>query len=336
MSVTIKKIAQLAEVSITTVSKVINGKDQDLRPGTVARVKAIIEQENYRPSVLAQSMRNRQMRLIALMIPDIRNPFFTEIIRGCEACTNKYNYSLVLCHTSNKLDKEIEYINSLQSRHIDGVVLSGLQIQDRIIDNQLRISVPFCFVTGNRRSGQQNSERSLGSNGSFIATNHLIKLGHRNILFTTGPSIYSHSHDGLAGYTESLKLHNIPLNKNNIINLSAFTAEVGFNELLPILKTTKATAIVCGNDLIAYGVLMALRKLKRSVPSEMSVIGYDDIEFNQFMTPALTSVNGNRYALGWDTTLELIEKIEERVIEDYTPNVSIKLVERETCAPLKP
>ena len=128
-------------------------------------------------------MRNRQTRLIALMIPDIRNPFFTEVIRGSEDCANKYGYSLVLCHTDNKLDKEIDYIRSLQSRHIAGVVLSGLQIENRIINNKLRISVPFCFVTGERRLGPQSSKRSLSSNGSFIATNHLIKLGHRNILF---------------------------------------------------------------------------------------------------------------------------------------------------------
>ena len=104
---------------------------------------------------------------------------------------------------------------------------------------------------------------------------------------------------------------------------------------MPILKTSAASAIVCGNDLIAYGALKALRELNRKVPETMSVIGYDDIESNQFMNPALTSVNGDRYALGWDTTLELIEKVEERAIDDFVPNATVRLVERETCAEFK-
>ena len=104
-----------------------------------------------------------------------------------------------------------------------------------------------------------------------------------------------------------------------------------YRELLPLLKETSASAIVCGNDLIAYGVLKALRELDKHVPQDFSVIGYDDIDTNQYLTPGLTSVNPNRYALGWDATIELIEKIENRNINDYTDNSFVTLVVRGTC-----
>lgn len=331
MPTTIKKIAQLSGVSITTVSKILNGKDHDLSQATIARVKAIIEQENYYPSILAQSMRNSQMKLIALMIPDVRNPFFTDVIRGCEDCANKYGYSLVFCNSDNILEKEVNYIRSLQSRHIDGIVLSGLQIESKIKNHQLKLNVPYCFVTGNKKNYINESKLSLNNEGSYVATQHLIDLGHKEILFATGPSVYNHSNNGLLGYQEALKEKGLTFHTKNRFFLSGFSAEAGYEELLPVLKETKASAIVCGNDLIAYGVLKALRELNKSVPEDFSVIGYDDIDTNQYLTPGLTSVNPNRYALGWDATIELIEKIENRNIDDYTENSFVKLIIRETC-----
>lgn len=335
MPATIKKIAQLSGVSITTVSKILNGKDHDLSQNTISRVKAIIEQENYYPSILAQSMRNAQMKLIALMIPDVRNPFFTDVIRGCEDCANKYGYSLVFCNSDNILEKEVNYVRSLQSRHIDGIVLSGLQIERKIKNNQLKLNVPYCFVTGNKKNYINETKLSLNNEGSYVATQYLLDLGHKDILFATGPSVYNHSQHGLLGYQEALKDKGIHPNPKNSLFLTGFTAEAGYNELFPLLKNTKASAIVCGNDLIAYGVLKALRELNISVPHDFSVIGYDDIDTNQYLNPGLTSVNPNRYALGWDATIELIEKIENRSIDDYTENSFVKLVVRETCGVFK-
>lgn len=335
MPATIKKIAQLSGVSITTVSKILNGKDHDLSLSTIERVKSIIKQENYQPSILAQSMRNAQMKLIALMVPDVRNSFFTEVIRGCEDCANKYGYSLVFCNSDNILEKEVSYVRSLQSRHIDGIVLSGLQIERKIINHQLKLNVPYCFVTGNKKNYVNTSKLSLINEGSYISTCYLLDLGHKDILFATGPSVYNHSKHGLLGYQEALKEKKIHPNSKNSKFLSGFTAEAAYDELFHILKDTKASAIVCGNDLIAYGVLKALRELNKRVPEDFSVIGYDDIDTNQYLTPGLTSVNPNRYALGWDATIELIEKIENRSINDYTNNTSVKLVIRESCGEYK-
>lgn len=331
MTTTIKKIAELSGVSITTVSKIINGKDHDLSVQTIARVKSIIEQENYYPSILAQSMRNAQMKLIALMVPDVRNSFFTDVIRGCEDCANKYGYSLVFCNSDNNLTKEVNYIRSLQARHIDGIVLSGLQIESKIVNHQLKLNVPYCFVSGNKKNYINNSKLSLNNEGSYVATQHLLSLGHKDILFATGPNVYNHSKHGFLGYQEALKEHGIQPNPENHRFLSEFTADAGYRELLPLLKETSASAIVCGNDLIAYGVLKALRELDKHVPQDFSVIGYDDIDTNQYLTPGLTSVNPNRYALGWDATIELIEKIENRNINDYTDNSFVTLVVRGTC-----
>ena len=176
MPTTIKKIAKLSGVSITTVSKILNGKDHDLSQATIARVKAIIEQENYYPSILAQSMRNSQMKLIALMIPDVRNPFFTDVIRGCEDCANKYGYSLVFCNSDNILEKEVNYIRSLQSRHIDGIVLSGLQIESKIKAGQ--------YV-------QINDGNDLSEGDYFLFKKPDEKSFYKRIVYADSENVYS-------------------------------------------------------------------------------------------------------------------------------------------------
>lgn len=332
MSITIKEIAKLAQVSITTVSKVINGKDQDLSHSTIVRIKAIIDEHNYQPNVLAQSMRSKQMKLLGIMLPDIRNPFFTEIIRGSEDCANKYGYSLLLCLTDNDLDKELNYVRSLEARHIDGLVLSGLQIESRIKDNQVRLKIPFSFVSGDKRSQRKGQKYSLNHQGSQMATSHLLDLGHRNILYVGGPQFYIHSQQRFEGYAQALKDRGLPCDLHHVFYLKNYTAEAAIEEMSEVLKTTDATAIVCGNDLIAYGLLKLLHQMGKHVPSDMSVIGYDDIDMNQNMNPPLTSVNANRYALGWDTTLELIAKIEKRSLDDFIVDSEVSLSVRASCA----
>ena len=327
MRMTITKIAELAGVSVTTVSKVLNGKDHDLNPKTIERVKEIIKQENYKPSLLAQSMRSRQMKLIALMVPDIRNPFFTEVIRGAEDCANKYGYSLVLCNTDNILEKEIEYIGSLQARHIDGMLLSGVQIENRIMDNHIKINVPFSFIKSQNHTKERDYADVIGAHDS---TTYLIKQGHRDIICIAGPEVYAHTRRYIDGYKLALNENNIPFIKENVHHVSTYTAEAAYNESQNFLKFTKASAICCANDLIAYGVLKTLRELNIKVPEEISVIGYDDIESNVYLETPLTSFSPNRYAMGWDSSINLIEKIEGKSLNDYTNEINTRLMIRKT------
>ncbi len=332
MRVTIKKIAELAGVSVTTVSKVINGKDHDLNQKTIERVKEIIKQENYKPSLLAQSMRYRQMKLIALMLPDIRNPFFAEVIRGAEDCANKYGYSLVLCNSDNILEKEIEYITSLQARHIDGMLLSGVQIENRIMENHLKINFPFSFIKSQNHATEKDYADVLGA---YESTKYLLNHGHNEILCITGPDVYAHTKRYLKGYEKALNEKQIQIDPHNIHHISAYTAEAAYNELLKPLKFTNASAVCCANDLIAYGVLKALRELNIKVPEDMSVIGYDDIESNVYLEIPLTSFSPNRYAMGWDSTINLIEKIEAKTLNDFSTEKNTRLIIRQTTGDKK-
>lgn len=333
MIITIKEIAKLADVSITTVSKVINGKDQDLSQNTVDRIKAIIEEHHYQPNMLAQSMRNPQMKLIGLMVQDIRNPFFTEVIRGCEDCANKYGYSILLCNTDNNLEKELNYVKSMEARRVDGLVLSGLQIESRIKDSQVRLKLPFSFVSGDKRAQRKGQKKNLNQQGMKLATQHLIDLGHTHILFVSGPQYYMHSQQRFEGFQDVMIDNQLSVKSEDVFFLDNFTAESAHDRLLNVLKNTTATAVVCGNDLIAYGLIKALHELDKKVPEDMSIVGYDDIDMNVHLIPTLTSVNPHRYALGWDTTLELIAKIEKRQLDDYHPDSEVKLMIRNSTSP---
>lgn len=332
MRTTIKRIAELSGVSVTTISKILNGKDHDLNPKTIERVKEIIKQENYKPSLLAQSMRYRQMKLIALMLPDIRNPFFAEVIRGAEDCANKYNYSLVLCNSDNELEKEIDYITSLQARHIDGMLLSGVQIENRLMENQIKINVPFSFIKSQNNSIDRDYSDIIGAHDS---TNYLIKHHHTNILCIVGPEVFAHTQRYEEGYTKALEENHLVFDPKNVLHLSAYTAEAAYNESLNLLKFTQATAVCCANDLIAYGVLKVLRELDIKVPDQMSVIGYDDIESNSYLETPLTSFSPNCYAMGWDSAVNLIEKIESRNLNDFTHEINTRLMIRSTTGDKK-
>lgn len=332
MRTTIKRIAELANVSVTTVSKILNGKDHDLNQKTIQRVKEIIKQENYKPSLLAQSMRYRQMKLIALLVEDIRNPFFSEVIRGCEDCAHKYGYSLVLCNTDNELEKEIDYIQSLQARHIDGLLLSGVQIENRILENQVSINVPFSFI---KSQNYVRSQQYADLIGAELSTNYLIEHGHKNFLCIAGPKVYAHTKRYIEGFKNALTKHKLSFNEEQLFYLSSFTALAAYEEAYTLIEETKASAILCANDLIAYGILKILRELNIKVPQDISVIGYDDIDSNKYLETTLTSFHPNRYAMGWDSTVNLIEKIESKNLNDFTHEINAHLVIRETTGDKK-
>lgn len=332
MSTTIKKIAELANVSITTVSKILNGKDHDLSQKTIDRVKEIIKQEHYKPSLLAQSMRYRQMKLIALMVEDIRNPFFSEVIRGAEDCANKYGYSLVICNSDNVLEKEIDYIQSLQARHIDGMILSGVQIESRVLDNQIQIHIPFTFI---KSQNQILNREFTDVVGAYESTKYLFDLKHKDILVILGPKTLAHSNRYLDGHKKALSELKVPYNPLHTLYLSAYTANAAYQEAKNFIQANHASAILCANDLIAYGVLKILRELSIKIPEDVSVVGYDDIDSNQYLETTLSSFNPNRYALGWDSAITIIEKIENRNLNDFTHAINASLMIRQSSGLIK-
>lgn len=332
MSVTIKDIARLAGVSIATVSKVVNNKDFDISEGTRARVQKIIDEENYRPNSLARSMITKTTKTVGLIIPDVRNPFFTDLARGAEDSAKENGYSLLFCNSDDVLGKEIEYINTLVEKQVDGIVLAGSINRNKALEENFSVNVPI--VSLDRKvyfKGIKATVEIDNITGAHDAIEYLIQSGHKDILFLSGQEEVDISKDRLEGYKKALKENHIPFNPDYVI-FGLYKSEFGYQYIMENELPTKVTAIFCGNDLIALGAIKALKSKKIKVPNDISIMGFDDISLASINTPELTTVKQPSYEFGYIAVQRLIDIIEGITNRKDKFEIKTELIIRESTA----
>lgn len=345
---TIKDIARLAEVSITTVSKIINGKDHDISQATIERVKQIMQENRYVPNKLAGSLVTKTTKTIGLVIPDITNPFFPELVRGAEDRANEAGYSLFFCNSDDKLEKETQYIKSLMEKMVDGIIFTAASTDSSRKAAFKNISSPIVLV--DRVIEMDEVKASIVVDnvaGAFEGTKYLIGLGHRKILHITGPEKGTISQERLSGYEQALNEAGIAKDSNLVLS-GHFKLEWGYEAMAQAFKNDLAfTAVFCGNDLIALGAMKYLKEQGKRIPEDCSVLGYDDIQIASHVDPPLTTIRQPKYQMGYqavDTMVKLLSKNEltpadDLTAESYTDGrkivLSTELVIRQTCAPLK-
>ncbi|MGE5629481.1 MAG: LacI family DNA-binding transcriptional regulator [Caulobacteraceae bacterium] len=332
MSVTIKDIARLAGVSTTTVSKIINSKDNDIGKSTIERVKKIIEEQSYLPNTVARSMITKKTKTIGLVIPDVRNPFFTDLARGAEDVTNERGYSLLFCNTDDDLKKEIKYINNLIEKQVDGIALAGAVIRDQALEENINIKVPIVSLDRNVYfKGIEGSIEVDNFSGAYDAVNHLIQLGHKNIMFLSGQLNVKLSKDRLEGYKRALADNNLDYNEKLVV-YGNYSSEFGYQSIKNMELDKAVTALFCGNDLIAIGAMNALKEKNISIPGDISIVGFDDIYISSLVTPALTTVRQPSYEIGYQAVEMLINLLECKKVSSKKVGIKLELKVREsTC-----
>ncbi len=309
MPVTMKDIAEKAGVSSATVSKILNGVDQHISERTRQRVLKIVEDMGYVPNNAARSLKTKSSRLIGFILPDIANPFFPEIVRGVEDTARSYNYALVICNTDNDPINENKVFQFLNARMVDGIIFThSLQSIDQTLLK--KIGVPAVIV--DRKL--EGSWIGIGQvfinqeNAFYDSTSLLIKKGRKNIIFISADygSVPNHR---LEGYKNALRKAHLKYRAENVF-LGKYDAETGRSAIDYFLKKgTLFNGVVCGNDMIAFGVLDALHRHGKKIPKDVSVIGFDDITFSKYTTPALTTVHQPAYEMGAEAMRMLIENI---------------------------
>lgn len=327
-----KDIARIAKVSTTTVSKVINGKDSDISEKTIEIVKKVIEKENYSPNSLARSMVTKSTKTIGLIIPDVSNPFFTDLTRGAEDVANKRGYSIFYCNTDDDLDKEIKYINNLIEKQVDGIALSGAVSRNKERERNKSINVPI--VSLDREvyfKGIQSNILVDNFTGSYEAINYLIGLGHREILYLSGQLDIKPSRERLEGYKKALEDNGIPF-KEDLIIVGEFTSDFGYKSMKEMDLSRDITAIFCGNDLIAIGAMNGLKEKGRRIPEDISIVGFDDIYISSLVTPKLTTVMQPSYEIGYKAVDQLIDIIEKKKDTEIDVKIDTKLIVRESTS----
>jgi LacI family transcriptional regulator, galactose operon repressor len=307
--VTMREIAEKAEVSIGTVSHVINGTAK-VREKLQQRVLDAIRKLGYQPSQLARGLRRNRTSILVMMMPDVTNPFFPAVVRGVEDIAYKGSLRLVLCNTDNDSRKEISYLNELQSYRPAGWLV--IPAVDSEIAGHLKAAHSWPpVVCVDRRPEGWSGDVVLVANeaGAFAATRHLLQMGHRRIAVITGPLHLANAVERLKGFRRALAQAKVPI-QPDYVQEARFDRESGYQAATRLLRMIpRPTAIFACNDLMALGVLLAARGLGLECPEEVSVVGFDNLDFAEFTAPALTTVHQSGYQLGTTAARLLLERI---------------------------
>lgn len=305
---TITDVARVAEVSTATVSRVLNG-NPEVNPALAERVRAAVRELGYRPSRLARSLRTKRTAVWAVIIPDIRNPFFTEMVRGVEDVAYANGYSLMLCNADEDPAKEAAYLQLCLTEHMAGVILTPASRTRTDVRELTAQGVPV--VTVDRRLDGRTVDRVLVDNaaGAAMAVDHLTAMGYRRIGCVSGPADVSTSSDRLAGYRAGLRAHGIRPSAE-LISSGDFREAGGKSAMRRLLGLNRPPdAVFAANNLMTLGALEAIAEAGLRIPEDMAVVGFDDVPWASLLRPALTTIAQPIYDAGTETARMLLERI---------------------------
>ena len=306
--VTISDVAREAGVSLMTVSRVVNDKGE-ISPTTRRRVLDVIEQLGYRPSSIARGLATQRTGTLGLVVPDIANPFFSDVARGAEDKACAAGYNVVVCNTDESPQRETAALESLEEKRVDGLLLCS----SRLADKDLRVALdlhPSAILVNCHLEGYQVGVILLDDEGGAqIATHHLLQSGHQAVGFLAGPLASYSSRQRSKGYRAALEEAGMGYNPAWVRPCS-YQVESGQATTRELLTDyPEITALFCYNDLVAVGALQACAELGRRVPEDLAVVGFDDIPMAALVTPSLTTCRVPRQALGEQAMQLLLDRI---------------------------
>ena len=286
-TVTIKDVARLSGVSPMTVSRVIN-QSQRVSPVTRSRVEQAISELGYVPSRLARGLSRQKTGTIALIVPDVANPFFTLIVRGAEDVARRAGYRVLLCDTRFDLTLEAEVIEDMIAHRVEGIVIAPVSDASRgELKRLAKFGVPFVLIDRSIPGIECDAVLGDSTGGARILVEHLISLGHRRIAMILEDESVSTARDRLAGYAEALERAGIPLDPRLVVRATADPRGglVGMEELLG--RDERPTAVFTVNNLVALGAIEAVRAAGLDVPDDIAFVCFDDIEYASLLYPFL-------------------------------------------------
>jgi DNA-binding LacI/PurR family transcriptional regulator len=326
--VTISDVAQHAGVSTATVSRVIAGVGY-VAAKTRIKVQKSITTLNFQPSSIAQSLRRQSTKMIGLILTDIQNPFYPEMVRGIEDEVQRRGYSLILCNSDNDPERENSYLDFLASQRAAGIIICADGVVERYRVKLLRQKSKIILVNIQKRDPELTTLVSQDFEGGEMAAAHLVQCGYPKIIYIANNS------EKMSG---SLRMDGIKkgASKGNLeIFYSDDTLEAGSQIVKEIIKKIKPPyGIVAHNDLTAIGALHELIELKIKVPQQVGIVGYDDIALSSYVSPTLTTINQNQFQMGAQAMVMLDEMIKgEKVTKKKT--IKSELVVRKSTINIK-
>lgn len=308
--VTLKEISKIVGVHATVISRVINGDPTlKIKDSTRKKILETVKELNYKPNRVARSLKLNETKMLGIVIPNISNPVYSEIIESAEEKSGQLGYSLLIYSEHNK--EKYEFLKLVRDNHVDGLLIASHELDDYSIKELKKTEKPFVVVNGKRTdidSYVALDDKKAGK----IATEHLIKLNHRYIAHISGPAYTGTAIQRLEGYKEVLCDNNIELDSSLILK-GQYSMESGYkmmNELMKLKK--KPTAIFAGNILIAMGALQFILDNDLSIPENFSVVGVHDTFFTSILRPSLTTVRMPLKEMGKTGIVNLVKTIQNK------------------------
>jgi DNA-binding LacI/PurR family transcriptional regulator len=324
-------IAKIAKVSPTTVSHVIN-ETRFVMPETKRRVLEAMNKLKYQPNLLARSLATGKTHTIGLVISDIRNPFYPELVQGVEELAVKNDYNVFLCNTDYDIGKGLKSISALIKRKIDGLIVASSQVDSIIINQLIDMDANFILVDWGKRNVGVDSLYFDYKVGIVEAVLYLVSLEHRYICFIGGPKTLQTAKIRTSNFIDTIEKQ-----KNTDLSYKIFEGdhkiEGGCRAAIEILKEKiLPTAIICSNDLTAIGVMKTFKDSGIKVPDDISVIGLDNIALTEIVSPTLTTIELERYRIGKTAMELLLNRIKDNNLPKQTRIFKTKLVIRESTS----
>jgi LacI family transcriptional regulator len=328
---TIYDVARLAGVSTATVSRALNGTGQ-IAPATRAAIDAAVAQLGYHPNTAARTLVTRSTQTIALLLPDIANPFYADLVAGIQRRALETGHAMLLCTTESDPEREEQYLNLLRAKQVDGVLVDGLVLPPDRIARFVRDGLPIVCLDRDVDSASVPLVQVDNRLGARKATEHLLSLGHRRIAHVAGSPELGISQERLGGYRDALAAAGIEPDPG-LVAAGSFTEEGGHAATRALLAAAEPTALFAANDLSAIGALSAIAEAGLEVPGDVSVVGFDDLRLSRFTTPPLTTIHQPGLEIARRATALLLDLAAGREPERRRYVLEPELVVRASTAP---
>lgn len=303
-NITIYDIAKEADVSVSTVSRVLNST-APVKASTKETIMRIIEKYKFQPNALARGLIKKESGTIAMIVPDITNPFFPEVFWGSENEAREKGYTFFLCNTAGEYSRESEYLSIFREKRVEGIIFVGGRInlancQPELVQEVMEVAkgTPIVLVNGNLAKSGLHRIYTDEAAGAAMSTQHLIDLGHKDIAFIGGLDFMTTTNQKVKAVKKKLEEHQLSLRKE-WVHYGEFSIKAGRELMNKLLDgEERPTAVICVNDFTAIGAIKAAMERGLRIPDDISIVGFDDSPLSTAVIPELTTVTQNTYELG--------------------------------------
>lgn len=331
MPVTLRDISKEAGVDIATVSRALNGS-YGVHKDTREKVVAVAKRLNYRVNLMAKSLAVGKSHTLGLLVPDIGNPFVTELVRGAEDAAYAAGYHILLCNSYLNPAREVQYMHSLLDKRVEGILMHSVQSLTKLEMKELIASgIPVVLLHQPPNTSVFSGVCVDNFLGGTLAGKHLVELGHRRLAYLNGPRGHGNFMERAKGFTKA----GAKLNVSPIIMHGPPNYEGGYQMAQKLLaQHPEVTAIFAANDVTAFGIARAIYEAGLSIPGDVSLIGFDNVELANVVRPPLTTIHQPKYELG-EAAVEILLALAKKGSQGVPEHreFGVRLVTRQSTAP---